>query len=134
MDNEKTINYVPENTPQPFRIFRTKDVKFGVFYATRLLFAYDCEGREWLQNLFAALAGLSFPIAFAFDLCGIVIWYVCKILYKIFFSVWNLGLKCLENGFKNSVGVLLKIATILLSLLIIYYKWHEITDFIKGLF
>ena len=134
MDNEQTINYVPENAPPPFRIFRTKEVEFGYFYATRLLFAYDCEGRECLQTLFAALAGLSFPIAFAFDLCGIIIWYVCKILYKIFCGAWNLCLKCLENGFKNSVGVLLKIATILLSLLIIYYKWHEITDFIKGLF
>lgn len=134
MDNEQTINYVQENVPPPFRIFRTKDVKFGVFYATRLLFAYDCEGREWLQNLFAALAGLSFPVAFVFDLIGIAVWYACKILYKIFCSVCNLVLKCIEDGFKNSVGVLLKIATILLSLLIIYYKWHEITDFIKGLF
>lgn len=132
--NEKTINYVPENISSPFRIFRTKEVEFGYFYATRLLFAYDCEGREWLQNLFAALAGLSFPVAFVFDLIGITVWYVCKILYKIFCGVWNLILECLKNGFKNSVGVLLKIATILLSLLIIYYKWHEITDFIKGLF
>ena len=134
MSDEKTINYVPENIPQSFRIFRTKDVKFGYFYATRLLFAYDCEGREWLQNLFAALAGLSFPVAFSFDLCGIAVWYVCKILYKIFCGVLNLVLKCIEDGFKNSVGVLLKIATIFISLLIIYYKWHEITDFIKELF
>ena len=134
MNDEKTINYVPENTPPPFRVFRTKDVKFGYFYATRLLFAYDCAGREWLQNLFAALAGLSFPVAFAFDLCGIVIWYVCKILYKIFCGVWNLVLKCIEDGFKNSVGVLLKIATIFISLLIIVYKWDVITDFIKRLF
>ena len=134
MDNENTINYVPENAPPPFRIFRTKEVEFGYFYATRLLFAYDCDGREWLQNLFAALAGLIFPAAFVLDLCGIAVWYACKIIYKIFCGVWNLVLECLKNGFKNSVGVLLKIATILLSLLIIYYKWHEITDFIKGLF
>lgn len=134
MDNEKTINYVPENTPPSFRIFRTKDVKFGVFYATRLLFAYDCEGRKWLQNLFAALAGLSFPIAFVFDLIGITVWCVCKIIYKMFCGVWNLCLKCLEDGFKNSVGVLLKIATIFVSLLIIVYKWDVITDFIKRLF
>lgn len=134
MDNEKTINYVPENAPPPFRVFRTKDVKFGVFYATRLLFAYDCEGRECMQNLFAALAGLSFPIAFASDLCGIAVWCACKIFYKMFCGVWNLVLKCIEDGFKNSVGVLLKIATIFVSLLIIVYKWDVITDFIKRLF
>lgn len=132
--NEKTINYVPENISSPFRIFRTKEVEFGYFYATRLLFAYDCEGREWLQNLFVALAGLSFPVAFVFDLIGITVWYVCKILYKIFCGVWNLILECLKNGFKNSVGVLLKIATIFVSLLIIVYKWDVITDFIKRLF
>ena len=134
MDNDNTINYVPENVPPPFRIFRVKDVKFGAFYATRLLFAYDCEGREWLQNTFAAFAGLMFPVAFSFDLCGIAVWYVCKILYKIFCGVWNLVLKCIEDGFKNSVGVLFKIATILLSLLIIVYKWDVITDLVKGLF
>lgn len=134
MDNEQTINYVPENASPPFRIFRTKEVKFGYFYATRLLFAYDCEGRECLQNLFAALAGLIFPVAFAFDLCGIAVWYVCKIIYKMFCGVWNLVLKCLEDGFKNSVAVLLKIATIFTSLLIIVYKWDVITDFIKRLF
>ncbi len=133
MDNEKTINYVPEDTP-PFHIFRTKEVKFGVFYASRLLFAYDCEGRAWQENFFAAVVGLMFPAAFVLDLCGIAVWYVCKILYKIFLGVWNLGLKCLENGFKNSVGVLLKIATILLSLLLIVYKWDVITDLVKRLF
>lgn len=134
MDNDNTINYVPENAPPPFWVFRTKDVKFGAFYASRLLFAYDCEGRAWQENFFAAVVGLMFPAAFVLDLCGIAVWYVCKILYKIFCGVWNLVLECLKNGFKNSVGVFLKIATILLSLLIIVYKWDVITDLVKGLF
>lgn len=134
MTEKETINYIPENTSPPFHIFRNKEVKFGIFYASRLLFAYDCEGRAWQENFFAAVVGLMFPAAFVLDLCGIAVWYVCKITYKIFCGVWNLVLKCIEDGFKNSVGVLLKIATILLSLLIIYYKWHEITDFIKELF
>lgn len=132
--DENIINYIPEDAPPPFRLFRSKEVEFGLFFVLRSLFAYDCEGRNWQQNTVAILTGLLVPAALGLDLCGIVVWCFCKIFVYIFCGVWNLILECIKNGFYNSVGVLLKIITVLISFLIIYYKWDVIINFVKGLF
>ena len=132
MNDMNEIIYEPQKVR--FKIFRVYEVKPGAFFLTRLLFAFDSEGRAWQQNIFAALTGVFVPVALMLDFASLIVYYSAKILYKMFCGVWRVILYAAKVVLNNFLGVFLKVVTVLLILLITWLKWHEITSFIKNLF
>ena len=128
------IEEVYEKVTTRFKIYRVHDVKFGTFYLTRLLFAFDCEGRNWQENAFAALAGCLAPAALVLDLAGIVVAYLAKYIYKMLCGLTRLLMYAAKVVLTNFLGVFLKLVTVVTIILILWLKWHEITSFIKNLF
>lgn len=126
------IIYIPEK--QHFRIFRRKLPEFGWFFVTRILYTIDCEGKAWQENLFCAVIGAGTFPAVAIDLCCVFVVYAAKAVFFIFRGLWNITQNAVKVALNSFLGTFLKIAAVLLTLLITYLKWHEITDFIKNLF
>lgn len=130
MDNE--IIYEPQK--QHFRIFLFKEVKFGFWYLTRLLFSLDTEGKEWQQNIFCVCVGCVAFFTIILDVFCIIIFYAVKLIYNCLLSLWRLLIFAAKVVLNNFVGVGLKVVTIIAVALILWLKWHEITDFIRNLF
>ena len=119
------IIYEPANNN--FRIFRRNYENKGFFFLTRFLLSLDAEGKKWQENIFCVFVGLMSFFTVPADLVCVACFYVLKGCYKII-------LYFIKIVFNNFLGTFLRIATTLLTILILWLKWQEITDFIKNLF
>lgn len=121
------IIYIPEK--RHFKIYRRSpySCKIGFFFLTRFLYGLDCDGKPWQENIFCVFVGLMSFFTVPADLVCVACFYVLKGFYKII-------LYFVKIVFNNFLGTFLKIATTLLTILILWLKWQEITDFIKNLF
>ncbi len=121
------IIYIPEK--RHFKIYRRSpySCKIGFFFLTRFLYGLDCDGKQWQENIFCVFVGLMSFFTVPADLVCVACFYVLKGFYKII-------LYFIKIVFNNFLGTFLKIATTLLTILILWLKWQEITDFIKNLF
>ena len=121
------IIYIPEK--RHFKIYRRSlySCKIGFFFFTRFLYGLDCDGKQWQENIFCVFVGLMSFFTVPADLVCVACFYVLKGFYKII-------LYFIKIVFNNFLGTFLRIATTLLTILILWLKWQEITDFIKNLF
>lgn len=121
------IIYIPEK--RHFKIYRRSpySCKIGFFFFTRFLYGLDCDGKQWQENIFCVFVGLMSFFTVPADLVCVACFYVLKGFYKII-------LYFIKIVFNNLLGTFLKIATTLLTILILWLKWQEIMDFIKNLF
>ena len=129
--NEQT--FIPLES---FRIRQRYCPQFGIFYAVRQLFSIKAEGGRWWQKaLFYTLFTLPLTVvALTLDACSLLL-YLCFLLTKKIIQIAAAAVMLLvETVIKRTIGVILLLLSICLTLILIYQKWHDITDLINNLF
>ena len=115
-----------------FHIEQAYKPDFGKFLIVRWLYSITAtDGKVWQHVIFYLLFTLLLsPLALTLDLLGILI-----------YGLFLLAKKFLEGLFaavfavcQKAIGIAAMIAAAVGTILIIYFKWDVITDFIKGLF
>ena len=115
-----------------FHIGQSYKPDFGAWLALRWLYSITAtDGKVWQHVVFYLLFTLLLsPLALTLDLLGILI-----------YGLFLLAKKFLEGLFaavfavcQKAIGIAAMIAAAVGTILIIYFKWDVITDFIKGLF
>ena len=120
---------------QRFNIAQQYSPTFGPFYAVRVLHSYRAEGRPWQKILYFLLFSLPMTAAaLALDLLGFLIYAVYLIIKKAIEIVAHLLILAFETVLKKALAVAAVIAGFVGTILLIYYKWDIITNFIKNLF
>lgn len=131
VDNEQI--YIPLES---FTVKQRYCPNFGIFYLTRQLFSIQPEGGRWWQKaLFYCLFTVPLIIvALSLDVATLLL-YCCYLLAKKLIQILCAALITLiETVIKKTVGVILLLLSICFTLILIYQKWHFITDFINNLF
>ncbi|MCR5453409.1 MAG: hypothetical protein K6F33_00280 [Bacteroidales bacterium] len=119
-----------------FRIEQAYKPDFGAWLALRWLYSITATGgKVWHHIVFYLLFTLLLsPLALAADLSGIVAYGLLllakKILEGFLLAIIHIG----QTVVTRFLGTAALIAAAVGSVLIIYYQWDVITDFIKGLF
>ncbi len=115
-----------------FRITQGYRPNFGAFLVVRWLYSISAEGgKGWQRVLFFLAFTLTFsPLALALDIVGIVVYGLLVIAKKFLEGV----LAAVIAICQKAIGTAAVIAAAVASVLIIYFKWQAISDFIKGLF
>ena len=131
MQNEET--FIPLES---FRIRQRYCPQFGIFYAIRQLYSIKAEGGRWWQKtLFYTLFTVPLTVvALAFDACSLLLYCVFLLLKKIIQIAAAAILIIIETVIKKTLGVILLLLSICFTLILIYQKWHDITDLIQNLF
>ena len=115
-----------------FHIGQSYKPDFGAWLSLRWLYSITAtDGKVWQHVIFYLLFTLLLsPLALTLDLLGILI-----------YGLFLLAKKFLEGLFaavfavcQKAIGIAAMIAAAVGTILIIYFKWDVITDFIKGLF
>ena len=115
-----------------FHIGQSYKPDFGAWLSLRWLYSITAtDGKVWQHVIFYLLFTLLLsPLALTLDLLGILI-----------YGLFLLAKKFLEGVFaavfavcQKAIGIAAMIAAAVGTILIIYFKWDVITDFIKGLF
>ena len=131
---EYTETYISEsevNRPK-FHIGQSYKPDFGAWLSLRWLYSITAtDGKVWQHVIFYLFFTLLLsPLALTLDLMGILI-----------YGLFLLAKKFLEGLFaavfavcQKAIGIAAMIAAAVGTILIIYFKWDVITDFIKGLF
>lgn len=131
---EYTETYISESEIHrpKFHIGQSYKPDFGAWLALRWLYSITAtDGKVWQHVVFYLLFTLLLsPLALTLDLLGILI-----------YGLFLLAKKFLEGLFaavfavcQKAIGIAAMIAAAVGTILIIYFKWDVITDFIKGLF
>ena len=129
-----TETYISEsevNRPK-FHIGQSYKPDFGAWLSLRWLYSITAtDGKVWQHVIFYLLFTLLLsPLALTLDLLGILI-YGLFLLAKKFLE----GLiAAVFAACQKAIGIAAMIAAAVGTILIIYFKWDVITDFIKGLF
>ena len=121
---------------ESFRIRQRYCPQFGIFYAVRQLFSIKAEGgRLWQKALFYSLFTSPLTVvALTLDACSLLL-YLCFLLLKKIIQIAAAALMLLiETVIKRTIGVILLLLSICFTLILIYQKWHDITDLINNLF
>lgn len=132
MKEPEIINYIPERETPKFRLFFARPAKFGAFFLTRCLYSIDAEGKVWQQNIFIVFVGALTIAAVAVDLVALLLVWTGKLMFYILRSVWDVVLYAVKVVLNKLFGTALKWVTIVLIILILYLKWHEITAIIAS--
>ena len=115
-----------------FHIGQSYKPDFGAWLSLRWLYSITAtDGKVWQHVIFYLFFTLLLsPLALTLDLLGILI-----------YGLFLLAKKFLEGLFaavfavcQKAIGIAAMIAAAVGTILIIYFKWDVITDFIKGLF
>lgn len=131
---EYTETYISEsevNRPK-FHIGQSYKPDFGAWLSLRWLYSITAtDGKVWQHVIFYLFFTLLLsPLALTLDLLGILI-YGLFLLAKKFLE----GLIAAVFAVcQKAIGIAAMIAAAVGTILIIYFKWDVITDFIKGLF
>ena len=131
---EYTETYISESEIHrpKFHIGQSYKPDFGAWLSLRWLYSITAtDGKVWQHVIFYLLFTLLLsPLALTLDLLGILI-----------YGLFLLAKKFLEGLFaavfavcQKAIGIAAMIAAAVGTILIIYFKWDVITDFIKGLF
>lgn len=131
---EYTETYISESEIHrpKFHIGQSYKPDFGAWLSLRWLYSITAtDGKVWQHVVFYLLFTLLLsPLALTLDLLGILI-----------YGLFLLAKKFLEGLFaavfavcQKAIGIAAMIAAAVGTILIIYFKWDVITDFIKGLF
>lgn len=131
---EYTETYISESEIHrpKFHIGQSYKPDFGAWVALRWLYSITAtDGKVWQHVIFYLFFTLLLsPLALTLDLWGILI-----------YGLFLLAKKFLEGLFaavfavcQKAIGIAAMIAAAVGTILIIYFKWDVITDFIKGLF
>ncbi len=131
---EYTETYISESEIHrpKFHIGQSYKPDFGAWLALRWLYSITAtDGKVWHHVIFYLFFTLLLsPLALTLDLMGILI-----------YGLFLLAKKFLEGLFaavfaicQKAIGIAAMIAAAVGTILIIYFKWDVITDFIKGLF
>lgn len=127
--NEDVI--ILEPVKQRFKLKIRHRVDFGFFYITRCLYSIEADGREWQQNLFVAVVGVLTLATIAID----IVTMLCVLLLRLSYYVCKSGLNLLIYAVKvvlnRFLGTVLKWLAIVLIILILYLKWHDISEIIR---
>lgn len=120
---------------QRFNVGQQYQPTFGPFYAVRVLHSYRAEGRPWQKILYFLLFSLPMTAAaLALDLLGFLIYAVYLIIKKAIEIVAHLLILAIETVLKKALAIAAVIAGLVGTILILYYKWEVITNFLKNLF
>ena len=120
---------------QRFNIAQQYSPTFGPFYAVRVLHSYRAEGRPWQKILYFLLFSLPMTAAaLALDLLGFLIYGLYLLIKKVIEIAASLILLAIETVLKKALAIAAVIAGLVGTILILYYKWDIITNFIKNLF
>lgn len=128
-----TETYISEKELQTqFRIEQAYKPDFGKFLAVRWLYSITVtSGKTWQKVLFFLLFTLTLsPLALVIDLLGILAYGLLLVVKKFLDGVFAAVLAICQKALGTAAIIAAAIGTIL----IIYFKWHVITDFVKGLF
>lgn len=118
-----------------FNIQQQYSPTFGPFYAVRVLHSYRADGRAWQKILFFVLFSLPMSAAaLALDLAGFVVYGLYLLTKKVIEIAASLILLAIETVLKKALAIAAVIAGLVGTILILYYKWDIITNFIKNLF
>ena len=128
MNNE--VIYEP--VANHFRLFVGRPVKLGAFFTTRCLYSLEVDGRVWQKNIFVAVVGALTIAAVAVDLVALLFIWTGRLMFYILRSVWDLVLYAVKVVLNKLFGTALKWVTIILIILILYLKWHEIAAIIAS--
>ena len=131
---EYTETYISESEVHrpKFHIGQSYKPDFGAWLSLRWLYSITAtDGKVWQHVVFYLLFTLLLsPLALTLDLLVILI-----------YGLFLLAKKFLEGLFaavfavcQKAIGIAAMIAAAVGTILIIYFKWDVITDFIKGLF
>lgn len=131
MQNEEL--YIPA---QSFAIHQRYCPQFGIFYAVRVLLSIQAQGGQWWQKcvFYLCFTALLMPVALCIDVASLAV-YLCYIVVKKLFQIIAAALLLmLEVLIKKFIGVILLISALCISIITIYLKWPQITNFINSLF
>ena len=115
-----------------FRIHRREVVEFGAFFLVRSLYALDAEGRAWQKNIFAVVVGVLTIAAIALDCVALVFVWLIKLTFYILRTLWDVVIYAVKVVLNKLFGTALKWIVIVLIILILYLKWHEIAAIIAS--
>lgn len=114
-----------------FRVHRREPVEFGAFYVVRSLFALDAVGKAWQKNLFAVVVGVLTVAAIALDCVALLLVWLGRFVFFVLRSLWDVIIYAAKEVVLNKLfGTALKWTVIVLIILILYLKWHEIAAII----
>ncbi len=118
-----------------FRIEQSYKPDFGAWIALRWLYSITAtDGKIWQHVIFYLMFTLLLsPLALAADLSGIVAYGLLLLAKKILEGVLLMLLNIGQTIAQKFLGTAALIAAAVGSILLIYYKWQVISDFIKGL-
>lgn len=115
-----------------FRIHRREPIKFGAFYVVRSLFALDADGKAWQKNLFAVVVGVLTVAAIALDCVALLLVWLGRFVFFVLRSLWDVAIYAAKVVLNKLFGTALKWTVIMLIILILYLKWHEIAAIIAS--
>lgn len=127
MENE----IIFEPVKMRFRVMWRGAVKFGAFFLTRCLYNLDVEGKAWQCNLFVVTAGALTIPAVALDLVVLLVAWMARLAFYILRSLWRLVLYAAKVVIDKFLGTALKWATVAAIILILYWKWDEISAYLR---
>lgn len=121
---------------ESFTVKQRYSPNFGIFYLTRQVFSIQAEGGRWYQKaLFYTLFTLPLcVVALSLDVCTLLIYCAFLIAKKLTQILCAALMLLIETVIKRTIGVILLLLSICFTLILIYQKWHDITEFIKNLF
>lgn len=131
MQNEET--FIPLES---FTVKQRYCPQFGIFYLVRQLFSIQAEGGRWYQKtLFYSFFTVPLCVlALTLDVCTLLIYCAFLIVKKLIQILCAALILLIETVIKKTLGVILLMLSICATLIFIYQKWHQITDFIDHLF
>lgn len=132
MEEREVINYIPKDETPKFRLFFARPVVFGAWFFTRCLYSIDVEGKAWQQNIFVVLVGVLTLAAVAVDLVAFLVSYTGRFAFFILRSLWDVVIYAVKVVLNKFFGTALKWITIVLIILILYLKWHEIAAILRS--
>lgn len=115
-----------------FRIHRREPVEFGAFFLVRSLYALEADGRAWQKNIFAVAVGVLTVAAIALDCVALVFVWLGKLIFYIVRSLWDVVIYAAKVVLNKLFGTALKWIVIVLIVLTLYLKWHEIAAIIAS--
>jgi len=119
-----------------FHIEQSYKPDFGAWIALRWLYSITATGgKVWQHVVFYLLFTFTLsPLALAADLTGITLWGLLLVAKRILEGLLLAVLNIVQTVATRFLGTAAIITVVTSAVIIIYYKWQVISDFIKGLF
>lgn len=123
-------NAIPRN---PFRIGQSYKPDWGAFVVTRYLYSITATGGEtWQRCLFYLVFTFALsPLALAVDLAALAFYGAILLVKRIAEGLFLAVVNIIQAAFSKFLNTTLTIAAVVLVVLALYYRWNDITYFIK---